>query len=165
MAFCSKCGKEIIEGQRFCPGCGAPADGGAANTTKSAATPTIDLSDRIANFTNTADTTAEFDATDIQENKVFAILAYIWILFLVPLLAAPNSKFSKYHANQGLILFITWFAVLVLSFIFRLIPILGIIISVILYLCFISLMVIGIVNASQGKAKALPLIGGIKLLK
>lgn len=165
MAFCSKCGKEIIEGQKFCSGCGAPADGSTANTTTSGTTSTIDLSDRIANFTNTADTTAEFDANDIQENKVFAILAYLGILFIVPLLAAPNSRFARYHTNQGLVLFITWFAVLILSFIFRLIPILGIIISVLLYLSILALLVIGIVNASQGKAKELPLIGSIKLIK
>mgnify|MGYP003512486457 CR=1 FL=1 len=165
MAFCSKCGKEINDGQKFCPGCGAPADGSTANATKSGATPTVDLSDRIANFTNTADTTSEFAVNDIQENKVFAILAYLGILFIVPLLAAPNSKFARYHANQGSVLFITLLAVLIVSLIFGLIPVLGIIIRVILYLCFLTLLVIGIVNAAQGKAKELPLIGGIKLFK
>ena len=164
MAFCSKCGKEIIDGQRFCPGCGAPVDSNSSKTTNSGTAPTIDLSDRIANFTNTTDSTAEFDANDIQENKVFAILAYLGILFIVPLLAAPNSKFARYHANQGLVLFITWLVVLVVSFIFILIPVLGTIIRVLLYLSILALLVIGIVNASQGKAKALPLIGGIKLL-
>ncbi len=165
MAFCSKCGKEINDGQKFCPGCGAPADGSTANATNSGATPTVDLSDRIANFTNTADTTSEFAVNDIQENKVFAILAYLGILFIVPLLAAPNSKFARYHANQGSVLFITLLAVLIVSLIFGLIPVLGIIIRVILYLCFLTLLVIGIVNAAQGKAKELPLIGGIKLFK
>ena len=32
---------------------------------------------------------------DIEENKVFAVLAYIGILFLVPLLAAPRSRFAR----------------------------------------------------------------------
>ena len=165
MPFCSKCGKEIINDQNFCPGCGAPTDGGSANTQNSGAGTTIDLSDRIANFTNTEDTTAEFDANDIQENKVFAILAYIWILFLVPLLAAPNSKFARYHANQGLVFFIASVAVGIVSLIFIWVPIIGIIVRALLGLCLLALLVIGIVNAAQGKAKALPLIGNIKLLK
>lgn len=165
MPFCSKCGKEIINDQKFCPGCGAPTDGGSANTQNSGAGTTIDLSDRIANFTNTEDTTAEFDANDIQENKVFAILAYIWILFLIPLLAAPNSKFARYHANQGLVFFIASVAVGIVSLIFIWIPIIGIIVRALLGLCLLALLVIGIVNAAQGKAKALPLIGNIKLLK
>ena len=165
MAFCSKCGKEINDGQKFCPGCGAPADGSTANTTNSGATPTVDLSDRIANFTNTADTTAEFDANDIQENKVFAILAYIGILVLVPILGAPNSKFARYHANQGLVLFILDICWGVVSAILFLIPVLGWIISWLGYIGILALVITGIINGATGKAKALPLIGGIKLLK
>lgn len=34
MAFCSKCGKELAEGAKFCVGCGAPV-GGAENEAKS----------------------------------------------------------------------------------------------------------------------------------
>ena len=39
-----------------------------------------------------------YDSRDVEDNKVMAILAYIWILFLVPLLAAKNSRFARYHA-------------------------------------------------------------------
>jgi hypothetical protein len=48
----------------------------------------------------------EADADDIEKNKVFAVLAYIGILFLVPLLAAPQSRFARYHTNQGIVLFL-----------------------------------------------------------
>ena len=57
-------------------------------------------------FTDTKDDTGEFDKKDIEDNSVMGLLAYIWILWLIPLLAAKNSKFAKFHANQGLILFI-----------------------------------------------------------
>ncbi len=33
-----------------------------------------------------------------------AVLAYI--IFLIPLLAAKDSKFARYHTNQGLVLFL-----------------------------------------------------------
>lgn len=43
---------------------------------------------------------------DADENKLAAILSYIWILFLIPLLAKKKSKFCQFHAKQGLVLFI-----------------------------------------------------------
>jgi uncharacterized membrane protein len=53
------------------------------------------------------------DERDAAENYTAAILSYIWILFLIPLLAKRNSKFCQFHAKQGLILFIAslvcWF--------------------------------------------------------
>src|SRR5271170_5256640 len=43
---------------------------------------------------------------DVQNHKAVAILAYIF--FVIPLVAAPHSKFARFHANQGLLLFIIW---------------------------------------------------------
>lgn len=43
---------------------------------------------------------------DVEANKVIAALSYVWILFLVPLLAKRDSKFAQFHAKQGLVLFI-----------------------------------------------------------
>ena len=60
--------------------------------------------EKITSLNNTADTTIEFDNQDIQNNKIMAILSYFGILVLVPILAAKESKFARFHANQGLIL-------------------------------------------------------------
>lgn len=51
---------------------------------------------------------------DVEANKVIAILAYIWILLLIPLLAAKGSRFARFHAYQGVSLFISWIVVNVL---------------------------------------------------
>jgi len=52
---------------------------------------------------------------DIEKNKTVAVLSYVWILFLIPLLGKKNSKFCQFHAKQGLILFllsfVAWFPV------------------------------------------------------
>lgn len=40
-----------------------------------------------------------------SNDKVYGILAYIGILVLVPLLAG-KTQFARFHANQGLVLFI-----------------------------------------------------------
>ena len=122
-------------------------------------------------FTETKDDTSEFDKKDIEDNSVMGLLAYIWILWLIPLLAAKNSKFAKFHANQGLILFIlevigcAVFGPFIA--IFADVPFLStlfkILLSVFELLCLV-LAVIGIVNAVQGQAKELPLIGKFKLI-
>src|SRR5689334_12413568 len=65
------------------------------------------------------------DAADIEQNKVYAVLAYIGLLFLVPLFAAPNSKFARYHTNQGIVLFIAAVIGMVGSMVLAMIPIIG----------------------------------------
>ena len=94
-----------------------------------------------------------YDARDIESNKVMAILAYIWLLFLVPLLAAKDSKFAQFHAYQGISLFITWVIVNVIGMI------LPYTLSGLVTIGVLVLAIIGIMNAYQGKAKPLPLIG------
>lgn len=98
-----------------------------------------------------------------------SVLAYIGFLFLVPLLACPNSKFARYHTNQGLVLFLLEFALGVVTGILVIIPIAGLIIGGLLSavggIFTLVLMIMGIINAAQGQAKELPLIGKITLLK
>ena len=96
------------------------------------------------------------------------ILAYLSWLVLIPLLAAPKSPFARYHANQGLVLAIVSTVVCVLLGALTWIPVLGIIVGIVLSLVsifFLILAIIGIVNAANGKAKELPIIGKIRLLR
>lgn len=109
----------------------------------------------------TPDTTASFDPEDINKNKIFAILAYFGILVLVPIFAAKDSKFAKFHANQGLLLFIAEIAGSVIS----IIPILGTLVSFVVSIACFALAIIGIINAAKGEAKELPIIGKYEILK
>ena len=158
MAFCNKCGNQLPDGANNCPKCGAPVGGTQQNA-----------QGFVNNMMNTADSTAQFDPQDIYTNKGMSVLAYIWILFLVPLLACPNSRFARFHANQGLVLFLFGIAVSLATFIISVIPvvgwILGPIIGFVASVFELILMIMGIINAAQGQAKELPLIGKISLLK
>ena len=60
----------------------------------------------INDLKNMKDHTNEFDPTDIQNNKAMGILSYIGLLVLIPIFAAKDSKFARFHANQGLVLVI-----------------------------------------------------------
>jgi uncharacterized membrane protein len=102
----------------------------------------------------------QFTAEDIEKNKVMAALAYI--IFFLPLIASPDSPFGKYHANQGLLLFITGF---VGSIVLGMIPVIGWLMFPFFALLIFAFAVIGFVNAINGKAKELPIIGKYSLIK
>jgi uncharacterized membrane protein len=114
----------------------------------------------------------EVEAEDAEKNKIFGILAYLGILCLVPILAAKDSPFAKYHANQGLVLFlleiVIWIALFVVNIVLAMLPGgLGFLSAIfgLLYLAPLVLLVIGVINAAAGKCVPLPVIGGVKLLK
>ena len=127
-----------------------------------------DFNQQLNDLMNTKDTTYEYDPADIETNKVMAILAYLGILVLIPLFAAPNSRFARFHANQGLTLFIIEVAVSFVAGVLGLIPILGVIFAIagsLGGLASLALAIIGIINAANGKAKELPLIGQFSFIK
>ena len=101
----------------------------------------------------------------MEGNKLLAATSYIGILFLVPLLAAKDDAFARYHANQGLVLFIANIAAAIAGFILGFIPVIGIIVAWIIRIALFVLMILGIINALKGEMKPLPLIGGIEIIK
>ena len=114
----------------------------------------------------------EFSPEDVQQNKAMAILAYF--IFFLPLLAAKESRFARYHANQGLIVLIAYVALYIVQLILSAILFAGLAFGVfaivsllftLLYLGLLVLLILGIVNAAQGKAKPVPAIGGFTLIK
>lgn len=112
------------------------------------------------------------DPADVEKNKVFALLAYIGILWLVPLLAAKDSPFAKYHANQGLALFIAGFGAMivltVLSVIGAFIPVVGCVcmfLPMLGGLAWMGYAIMGIINAVNGQMKPLPGFPAITLIK
>ena len=103
----------------------------------------------------------EVDPTDIEKNRGMAILAYI--IFFIPLLAAKESKFAMYHANQGLILFL---AAVIINVVGSIIPFIGWMIVIPLgNLAVLIGAILGIIKAAGGKVEPLPLIGKYNLLK
>ena len=168
MAFCPVCGEHVADSTPSCPKCGAPL-----NQQNSASTGTQQaVNDFVNNLNNTADYSSQMDPADVEQNKVMAILAYIGILVFVPIFAAPQSKFARFHANQGLTLFIfeVVYGVImsVLGATVGKIPVAGPItltICGLVSLIWLILMICGIINAVNGKAKELPVLGNIHFMK
>lgn len=124
-----------------------------------------DFNQQLSNLNNTPDSTGAFNPNDISNNKVMAILAYFGILVLVPLFAAKESPFARFHANQGLVLFVASIVCYIVAAVLTSISSWLGLIGTILYIVIGVLAIIGIINAATGKAKQLPLIGGIQLIK
>ena len=103
--------------------------------------------------------TENVDQKDVDDNKIMGILAYI--IFLVPLIAAKESPFARFHTNQGLLVILLYIA----SSVIMIIPILGWIVGFVGYFFAFVCMILGIVNAIGGKMKDLPLIGKIRIIK
>ncbi len=159
MSFCSKCGQKIQEGSAFCENCGEA-------TTKN------------SDFNNSFNRAVinggvKDEKQDIQDNKVLAILAYLGILVLVPIFAGKDSKFAKFHANQGLvnlIVAIAYYAAVAIlnTFLIIILGRFGLLLVGLLNfagIAFTALAIIGIVNAANGQMKELPIIGKLKILK
>jgi len=106
--------------------------------------------------------TPQVDKADVEKNKAMAILAYF--IFFLPLLAAKDSKFAMYHANQGLNLFLFAMIGWVVSFVTAFILI-GFLIGFIVWIATIVFLILGIINAAKGEVKPLPFIGGFNILK
>jgi uncharacterized membrane protein len=89
------------------------------------------------------------------KNTGMAILAYF--IFFIPLLTdAKKDPFVKFHVKQGLVLFIGWILVGVIS---SFLPWGLWMIVRLLDLALFILMIMGIITASKGQQKPLPIIG------
>ena len=77
--YCKNCGKEIPEGVRFCPECGADQEAASQN--------------------GPANTASE------SNDHAMGIVAYItWIGFIIAICAARRNEYTNFHLNQALVI-------------------------------------------------------------
>lgn len=176
MSYCKNCGKNYPDTVSYCSECGAQLEEGSAteNTGASVGSVIEELIEKakaaFEKFNNTPDTTSQLDQNDIEENKIITILAYLSWLVLIPLFFAKNSRFARFHCNQGIVLAIAGFVVSVIHVVVSFLTlgllegILGVVFGLIEVVC-VVLSVIGIINVVMGKAKELPIVGKYRILK
>ncbi len=174
MSYCSNCGKKVEAGVRYCPSCGMPMPGAATehkSEQEKVEAQEVDNAQKVMNSTGNA--TSDYSADDIEKNTGIAILAYLGPLVLVPLIVAPNSKFARYHTNQGLVLLIAGILYSILQIILTTVCwmiswTLGSFVSSvfwIIWIAFTVLVILGIINAASGTVKSLPIVGKFQILK
>ena len=102
--------------------------------------------------------------TPVGNDKVFAILCYVGILWLLGLLIAPEKDhaFVKNHVNNGILLSICGVVVSIIC----VIPIIGWILGALLGIAVFVFWIMALIAAIQGKMHTLPIIGDkITLIK
>ena len=160
---------QITGGDRmpYCTHCGKPIDEGTMCDTCQRKTET-DPAWRIREeMRSVKDHTADFDPIDIQNNTGISILSYLGLFFLIPYFARQDSPYARFHARQGLVLFLFE---LVVGLAFRialailghptfLLPRMLRALQDLLGIAFFALSIVGWVNLSHKQAKELPFIG------
>ena len=92
---------------------------------------------------------------DINEGKVFALLAYLSILCIIPLLLKKDNDFVLAHGKQGLVIFVGQVAVFILHIIFG-----QWFLKVGMFILFVFSF-IGMIATISGKYLALPIVAKI----
>ncbi|MGI5899431.1 MAG: DUF4870 domain-containing protein [Christensenellales bacterium] len=112
-------------------------------------------------FFNTEDITYKFSPTDISKAKSVSAISYIPFLFFLPLLAEKGSPFGRFHANQGLLVTLCC----VLAGLISSIAFIGAFVAWLLRIILVIAIIMALINTASGKAKRLPYIGNIELIK
>ncbi len=90
-----------------------------------------------------------------KDERILSAVGYVFILCLLPLLLKRRSPFAQHHGKQGLVILVVW----VLLWIGNIIPVLGQIVWMIGSVLLIILIILGIINAYNGKMWQLPVFG------
>ena len=174
MAYCVECGARLKEGENKCPACGKVnrskrnredswdiyKDNGCKGGYEYSSTRREEPREKNTRGYYYEDCgEAPFDAEVVfdsvtTEEKVFAAMSYVGWLFLFPLLLKRNNEFVRFHLNQGLVLFLFGFFCTLMGVVGGLVAVAAAV------LC-----VLGFVHAATGRAKPLPVISQIKILK
>lgn len=112
---------------------------------------------------------APLATTKRDEDGAMIFLSYFSIFSLIPFLTVKDSDYIHWHAKQGLTLTIVWFvlsiAVMILAFIIGLIPVIGWIIDLLLWLALVgggfTLWLMAMIKAFNGERWKIPVIGDL----
>ena len=193
MPFCPKCGTEYQDGSKFCAKCGANLDGSVApvpiNQKPGFFQEILDTRD----VTSTMDANDINAGKAMSILAYCAVLAYILVTWLLGdfFAAAKKSGFVKYHLSMIFPAILAVMAVRavegsIAAFFYNLISnpvydyisnyvgmvrtetVIGTIVAWVIHIIFMAIpvlvLVAGLINSANGKAKELPLIGRFKMI-
>ena len=105
---------------------------------------------------------ADVPAGKVSQNRtVMIVLAYLWLLALIPLLVEKEDSEVQWHAKNGLILTAAEVALWIVFFILTMIPFLGciiLILQLVLWLGIIGLHIYAMIKGVQGGRLVVPVL-------
>lgn len=90
-----------------------------------------------------------------EQGNAIAVLSYLGILVVIPLLVAKDDEFVNYHTKQGLVLLVAG----VIGMVIGVVPIIGWILAPFITLAWLIFAILGIINVLKNEKKELPIIG------
>ena len=174
MKTCPKCGAQVADDAGFCTVCGfnfnaagAAAGAAAQGAPQGAPQPQYQQPQyQQAPVAPNYDHTAEFDAKDISDNKVVAMVVYLLgtLGVIIAAILAGDSKYAGFHVRQSLKLTVCNLLVYIIGALLCW----TIIVPIAAGVCFIILFVVRIIcffNVCGGKAIEPAIVRGLGFLK
>ncbi|MBE6932363.1 MAG: zinc-ribbon domain-containing protein [Ruminococcaceae bacterium] len=160
MKLCPRCNTQLDDAAAFCTSCGTQFIPNATVPQQPYVYP------EAPKYVDPSDHTAEFDAQDISDNKVFAILPYLmsFIGIIIALLATRDSKFTMFHIRQALKIEVCNILLSIIAVVLAitiLVPVAAGVCAVILFF----VRIICFFRACSGKAIDAPIVGKLSFLK
>lgn len=114
MKNCPKCNAQMEDNEMFCKNCGT-----SYAQPQQPQQPQAPQPQNVVMPVDPTDHTSEFSAKEVSDNKLFALLIYVFDLVgvVIALLASINNKsdYLKFHIKQGLKFTITEVVIAVIS--------------------------------------------------
>lgn len=110
-----------------------------------------------------------FDFSKVPKQTVYCVLAYVYILWIVGLIAERDNETVKFHVNQGIILSaVSFFSLIIINvlsnFLYSIAPILASVsafLEVLWLIFYVIFTFLGIKNAVKQENRPLPVIGSL----
>jgi len=154
MKFCPKCNTIVEDGTPFCVTCGTKID-------ENNAAIEYDTSEEQVNF----DHTPEFEADDISENKVIAMIIYLCPIagILIALFYQNKSPYVAFHLKQALKIFVIELLVSIVAILlwFFVLPVIA---AMLIYCALYILRIVLFFNVCKNQAKEVPIIRNFKFM-
>ena len=150
--FCNQCGTQLPDGTAFCTNCGA-ATGNPQPQASTAQQQTYQQQQYQPQKPVFVD---DFDPEEKDKYRVLSALTYVNIVFVIlALVAKPDSKVVRFHANQALCLTLFF----LLASLCAIVPFIGWVAAGVGYITGIVFLFMGFFRALGRKAVELPLFG------
>ena len=109
MKMCPNCRNQIPDEAVYCPICGTGVGTGPQFAPQQSSVPDTGYTEppvyaAVVPYVDPYDHTAEFDAADIAENKLFAMAMYLLgpLGMIIAMLAVQDSRYTAFHVRQAL---------------------------------------------------------------
>lgn len=171
MAFCSSCGTALPDYAKFCSSCGTALEP-FIPPPKTVDAATSVVSETLPPQGSLYAPSMPYDReTDVANNKILSILCYFGPLVLVVIFMMKNSRYARFHANQGLLLLIFEAAGAILlglagsALYYSSVYFLATLLWTLFWISIVILLLMGITNAASGREKRLPVLGRFNIIK